>query len=79
MAKINHRSAIGALDINNPELVNQLCDAVYSKLTQRSTQHLTFNQGVAGSSPVRPTKTDFLSVFASFARIHKGKSVVPKS
>ena len=56
MAKINQKSTKGALDINNSELVNQLCDAVFLKLTQRLKQHLTFNQGVGSSSLPRPTK-----------------------
>ena len=56
MAKTNRRLTKGVLDIDNSELVNQLCDAVYSKLTQRLSQHLTFNQGVGSSSLPRLTK-----------------------
>ena len=44
-----------ALDLQNSEVVNQLCDAVISKLTENLKQYLTFNQGVTGSNPVRPT------------------------
>ena len=58
MAKTNQKSTNRALDINNSELANQLCDAVFSKLTQRLTQHLTFNQGVGSSSLPRLTKSN---------------------
>ncbi len=44
-----------APDLTDSRLLDQLCDAVISKLTQSQIQHLTFNQGVVGSNPSRPT------------------------
>jgi hypothetical protein len=44
-----------AVDLQNSEVVSQLCDAVISKLTENLKQHLTLNQPVQGSSPWRLT------------------------
>ena len=41
----------GALDYRNSGYLEQLCDAVISKLAEWVNQHLTFNQGVGGSNP----------------------------
>ena len=47
---------LGAPDCHNSAGMDQLCDAVIAKLAERVDQHLTFNQGVAGSKPARLTK-----------------------
>jgi len=45
----------GAPDSDNSAFLDQLCDAVISKLAERARSTLTFNQGVAGSNPARLT------------------------
>ena len=45
----------GAPDYRNSPLVDQLCDAVLSKLADRFQGQVTFNQVIAGSSPARLT------------------------
>ena len=39
----------------NSDLIDQLADAVVSKLSKRVNQHLLYTQGVVGSSPSSPT------------------------
>jgi len=45
----------GALDYQDSQLINQLCDAVVPKLTENFKQRLTFNQDVVGSIRLRLT------------------------
>jgi len=45
-----------APDYRNSTTFQQLWDALGSKLIETAQGHLTFNQGVAGSRPARPTR-----------------------
>jgi len=45
-----------APDLSNSATFQQLWDALGSKLREAAQGSLTFNQGVTGSRPVRPTK-----------------------
>ncbi len=40
----------GAPDYPHSTIIDQLCDAVVSKLTERMNQHLTFNRSVSALS-----------------------------
>ena len=46
----------GVPDYHNSPTFQQLWDALGSKLIEAAQGSLTFNQGVTGSRPVRPTK-----------------------
>jgi len=53
-------------DYHNSPTFQQLWDALGSKLIEAAQGHLTFNQGVTGSRPVRPTKARIPSLPGSF-------------
>jgi len=44
-----------APDLTNSPSLDQIASALASYLAKRAEEHLTFNQGVTGSRPVRPT------------------------
>jgi len=53
-------------DYHNSTSFQQLWDALGSKLIEAAQGSLTFNQGVTGSRPVRPTKAKYAVPFADF-------------
>ncbi len=57
-----------APDYHNSPTFQQLWDALGSKLIHAAQGHKTFNQGVTGSRPVRPTKTGRPSRSGSFRK-----------
>jgi len=56
----------GVPDYHNSHTFQQLWDALGSKLIKAAQGSLTFNQGVTGSRPVRPTKAGRPSLPGSF-------------
>ena len=55
-------------DYHNSPTFQQLWDALGSKLIEAAQGHLTFNQGVAGSRPARPTKARRPSLSGIFSK-----------
>jgi len=56
----------GVPDYHDSPTFQQLWDALGSKLIETAREHLTFNQGVTGSRPVRPTNFSKPSVEPDF-------------
>ncbi len=55
-------------DCHNSTSFQQLWDALGSKLIEAAQGSLTFNQGVTGSRPVRPTKASRPSLQRNFIK-----------
>jgi len=53
-------------DYHNSTSFQQLWDALGSKLIEAAQGSLTFNQGVTGSRPVRPTKVSKPTLLKNF-------------
>jgi hypothetical protein len=56
------------LDYHNSATLQQLWDALGSKLIQAAQGSLTFNQGAAGSRPARPTSFSRPSLLGDFQK-----------
>ena len=58
----------GVPDYHDSPTFQQLWDALGSKLIEAAQGCLTFNQGVAGSRPARPTRASKLSLPRNFEK-----------